>query len=382
MKSNRLILPCLRGKIGNRETYSCMMRLSDIDELIGFAHDLHRIKKLSTQIQRELKAERGKQISEYLLNNEDRFFNSLVVAVYNGEPCWHEISKLRPSSEDALTLEFPDFAEHCIGFLSINRHETFFALDGQHRVEGIKQALKKDPSIGDELLNVIVVKHVDNEEGIKQSRRLFTTLNKKVEKVSKDAIIALDEDDISACITRALIEESNFIHFKESNIGFKSGPIRSNDKINITTVVNIYDNVQKLVSFVANIPITKLDDYIPETRQDVFDFVYKFYNLTFFYCEELRAVSSNLKSSGDYRNNETGGHLLFRPVGWDIYVDLILKRLSKKQLDLEAIIEQVFTKNLYLNGPILGDVMWSVKGTKILDRSGPKTNQIEKAIFE
>ncbi len=134
MNSKRLVLPCLKGKMGSWDTYSCMMRLSDINDLIGFAHDLHKIKKLSKQIQRELKVERGKEISEYLLNNEDRFFNSLVVAVYDGEPCWHEISKLRPSSEDALKLEFPDFAEHCIGFLSINRKEKFFALDGQHRV--------------------------------------------------------------------------------------------------------------------------------------------------------------------------------------------------------------------------------------------------------
>ncbi|WP_157825877.1 DGQHR domain-containing protein [Colwellia sp. Bg11-28] len=382
MKSSKLVLPCLKGKIGSWDTYSCMMRLSDINDLIGFAHDLHRIKKLSTQIQRELKLDRGKEISDYLLNNKDRFFNSLVVAVFNGEPSWHEISNLRPSSEEALQLEFPDFAEHCIGFLSVNRKETFFALDGQHRVEGIKQALKIDPSLGEELLNVIVVRHLDSDEGIKQSRRLFTTLNKKAEKVSKDAIIALDEDDIPACITRWLIEESHFTHFKESNISFKSGRIQPNDNSSITSIVNIYDNVKKLVSFVANKPIEQIDDYKPKSRKEAFDFVCKFYNLTFFYCEELRAVSSNLKKSCDFRNNQTGGHFLFRPVGWDIYVDVILRQMNKQQLGLEVIIKQVFTKNLYLNGPILGEAMWSVKGEKILPRSGPRTNKIEKAIFE
>ncbi len=236
--------------------------------------------------------------------------------------------------------------------------------------------------MGDELLNVIVVKHVNTDEGIKQSRRLFTTLNKKAEKVSKDAIIALDEDDISACITRGLIEDSYFTHFKESNVSFNSGPLRSNDETSITTIVNIYDNVQKLVSFIADTPISKLDDYKPQSEKEIFDFIFEFYNLTFFYCEELRAVSSNLKKASDYRNNDNGGHFLFRPIGWDVYVDLILKQIFKKPTDLEKTIKQIFTKNLFLNGPIFGDVLWSINSNKILKISASKINNIESLIFK
>ncbi|EGQ9294307.1 DNA sulfur modification protein DndB, partial [Vibrio vulnificus] len=82
----RLVLPCLRGFIGSWTTYSCMMRLSDVSELIGFADELHQIEKLSDKIQRELNKERAIEIKDYLIENEDRFFNSLVVAVYDGDP--------------------------------------------------------------------------------------------------------------------------------------------------------------------------------------------------------------------------------------------------------------------------------------------------------
>lgn len=48
--TKRLVLPCLRGKMGSWDTYSCMMRFSDASELIGFAHELHQIKNLSDKI--------------------------------------------------------------------------------------------------------------------------------------------------------------------------------------------------------------------------------------------------------------------------------------------------------------------------------------------
>lgn len=75
----RLVLPCLRGFIGSWTTYSCMMRLSDAGELIGFADELHQIEKLSDKIQRELNSDRAEEITNYLLENEDRFFNSLIL---------------------------------------------------------------------------------------------------------------------------------------------------------------------------------------------------------------------------------------------------------------------------------------------------------------
>lgn len=114
--NQRLVLPCLRGYIGSWITYSCMMRLSDASELIGFAEELHQIDKLSDKIQRELNTDRAEEISRYLVSNEDRFFNSLVVAVYDGDPNWHEIGGITPNNEEASLLEFPEYAGNCLGF--------------------------------------------------------------------------------------------------------------------------------------------------------------------------------------------------------------------------------------------------------------------------
>lgn len=377
--NQRLVLPCLRGYMGSWITYSCMMRLSDASELIGFADELHQIDKLSDKIQRELNKERAEEISRYLVSNDDRFFNSLVVAVYDGDPNWHEIGDITPNNEEAASLDFPEYAGNCLGFLSITRDEKFFALDGQHRLAGIKAALKINSDISTELISVIIVAHANTPEGKVRSRRLFTTLNKKAKLVSKDTIIALDEDDIAACITRRLIESDEFIYFNEDNVSFNSGPVR--DKTSITSIVNIYDNVQKLVSYKLDVKITDLDKYRYRDHNNVFDFVSDFYSYTFEGCQELSKVAKGERPAGYYRNSETGGHILFRPIGWDLYTDVVLFGLVNVKLDLKSAINKIADHNLNMSGPILSNKVWSLKQKKILKVSAKNVKTIQKNLL-
>lgn len=377
--SQRLVLPCLRGYMGSWITYSCMMRLSDASELIGFAEELHQINRLSDKIQRELNTDRAEEISRYLVENEDRFFNSLVVAVYDGDPNWHEVGDITPNNEEASLLEFPEYAGNCLGFLSIRRDEKFFALDGQHRLAGIKAALNIDDSISNDLISVIIVAHSNTPEGKVRSRRLFTTLNKKAKLVSKDTIIALDEDDIAACITRRLIESDEFIYFNERNISFNSGPVR--DKTSITSIVNIYDNVQKLTAYKLGVKVTELDRYRYRDHVDILDFITDFYKYTFQECPELRKVVSGEKLAGFYRNPETGGHLLFRPIGWDLYTDMIIFALTNVNYELVDAIRRITSHNLNVSGPVLSNKVWSVRQKKILKISAKNVKAIQRAFL-
>ncbi|WNK39195.1 DGQHR domain-containing protein [Pantoea agglomerans] len=377
--NQRLILPCLRGYMGSWVTYSCMMRLSDASELIGFAEELHQIERLSDKIQRELSTTRADEISRYLINNEDRFFNSLVVAVYDGDPNWYEIGAITPNNQEASQLEIPEYAANCLGFLSITREEKFFALDGQHRLAGIKTALSLDNNISDELISVIIVAHANTPEGKIRSRRLFTTLNKKAKLVSKDTIIALDEDDIAACITRRLIESNEFPYFNEENVSFNSGPVR--DKTSITSIVNIYDNTQKLVAYKLGVKATELDRFSYRDNSIIFDFVANFFRLTFEACNELKEVAKGNNLAGFYRNSETGGHILFRPIGWDLYTDMVLQALNNKDNDLSSIIKNITSKDLSMSGAIFANKIWSMKQNKILKISAKNIKSIQKSLL-
>lgn len=375
----RLVLPCLRGFIGSWTTYSCMMRLSDAGELIGFADELHQIEKLSDKIQRELNSDRAEEITNYLLENEDRFFNSLVVAVYDGDPNWHNVDNLRPNNEESRQLEFPDYAEDCIGFLSVTKKEKFFALDGQHRLAGIKGAIDRNDAIGKELINVIIVAHSNTPSGKVRSRRLFTTLNKKAKLVSKDAIIALDEDDIAACITRGLLESHEFPYLNESNVSFSSGPVR--DKTSITSIVNIYDNVQRLVANKLNVKISELERLRYRDYNFLFEYVRSFFELTFTNSTELSQVVQDNSRVIDYRNSVDGGYLLLRPIGWDIYTDIVISGLNTDESDMESVIKLINAKDLSLSGKILANKVWSIKQKRILNVSAKNQKIIERNLL-
>ncbi|EOY3622464.1 MULTISPECIES: DGQHR domain-containing protein [Enterobacter] len=376
--NKRLVLPCLRGYLGSWTTYTCLMRLNDAAKLIGFAHELHRINKLSDNIQRELGNGRPAEIAEYLLQDEDRFFNSLVVAVYDGDPNWHEVGGFEPNTEEAALINLPEYAKNCLGFLSITGEEKLFALDGQHRLAGIKAAIDKSDDISNELINVIIVAHRNTPTGIIKSRRLFTTLNKKAKLVSKDTIIALDEDDISACITRKLIESDEFEFFNEEVISFNTGPVR--DKTSITSIVNIYDNVQKLVALKLGVKESELERYRYRDNEEVYDFVASFYRRTFEGCPELFSVVMNGVNAGNYRNSETGGHLLFRPIGWDVYTDVYIFLVVNVRLTSEQAIHSILTNDLNLSGDLLVNRVWSRVQKKILKVSAKNMKAIIKAV--
>jgi SAM-dependent methyltransferase len=179
-----------------------------------FAKEIHKSRALSDMILRQLKEGRSAEISEYLRTNPERFFNSLVVAVYEGDPAWHELAEIRPEGANFDPKDVSEDAVASIGFLSFTGEEKLFALDGQHRLAGIQEALEHDPELADDEASVIFVSHHSDAAGLTRTQRLFTTLNKTARPASKGEIIALDEDDVMAIVARDLVENDN--HFSET----------------------------------------------------------------------------------------------------------------------------------------------------------------------
>ena len=178
-KPEEIVLPALRGVMGDWVYYSCLMDLGELSSRVHYAEDIHNNEALSDMIQRQLKKGRSAQIAEYLKVQPDRFFNSLVVATYGGQPHWHALSDVRSKTKTAKLKNLPEETVASVGFLTLRGDENLFALDGQHRLAGIKKAVKdgleSDPY--DEV-SIIVVAHRNTQNGLERTRRLFTTLNK------------------------------------------------------------------------------------------------------------------------------------------------------------------------------------------------------------
>jgi len=342
----RRYLPSLRGFFGDWTYYSCAMPLRELAKRVSFADDIRKSEKLSDMIQRELKKSRTSDISNYLTDQPERFFNSLVVAVYRGDPAWHEFGNITPRAGVEIKEEdLPDETRHSVGFLSFNGNEKLFAVDGQHRLAGMKKVLLEQDEDSDVLhdqVPVIFVAHKGSKEGIERTRRLFTTLNKNAKPVSKGETIALDEDDVMAICVRRLVEENKC--FMNERISFKStNNLSANDFTSLTTIGNLYDLLGILFSrIMKGVRLKELQfNRPPESELD------EYYTFACEYFEQLAATFSSLrkffrakrfggvvkKYRGDF-----GGSIFFRPIGLKLMTEVIAELCSSDDYSLDSAI--------------------------------------------
>ena len=332
----KLYLPSLKGLIGDWVYYPCLMKFEDIAERIDFADEIYKSKTLNKMVQRKLKEKWGRQIKEYLLRQEQRFFNSLIVAVYKGEPNWYDITHLE-GNEQLDANEIPDDVVASIGILSLSGGERLFTIDGQHRLMGIKEAIKTKAELGEDELTVIFVAHRADEAGLARSRRLFTTLNKNAKQVSKSDIIALDEDDTMAIIVRQLIERHPM--FQAGRISYNArANLPKRNLTSLTTMVNLYDVLLILFTKVygkrtkKKLTDARLSD---EVLEEHYEYACDYFNHlvnTFKPLQEfLDAGDSYETVTAKYRTSG-GGSILFRPIGLLILTEIVSTLSPKRQL--------------------------------------------------
>lgn len=349
-----LFLPALRASMGDWIYYSTIIKFRDINERIRYAKDIHESKKLQDLIQRSL-TPRAKEISDYLISQPQRFFNSLIVGVYGGEPQWIELE----ISKNREIPEFPLSEKGILGFLKLTGKETLFALDGQHRVAGIKGALDKVPpnsDLFDEEISVIFIGHKKTQEGKERTRRLFTTLNRYAKPVKLSEIIALDEDDIAAIITRDLVDEYEL--FKNSRLSIApSVSIPKSERECFTNIVTLYRSIEDILqvylktvgslttrwkNFQKKRPDQEVIDKAKYFIKYVWDEIIKNFLDVYNY---LKLEESEKNKAVKYRHDK-GGHILFRPIGVLTYINVIstLLRFNQKPKEVLPLLTRIETK--------------------------------------
>ena len=370
-KLEELILPALRGLMGDWVYYSCLMDLGELSSRVHYAEEIHQSKALSDMIQRQLKKGRSAQIAEYLKTQPERFFNSLVVATYGGKPSWYALSDVRNKSQSDDFQNLNEDTVASVGFLTLRGDEKLFALDGQHRLAGIKKALedglKQDPY---DLVSVIFVAH-SASVGLERTRRLFTTLNKTARPVSKGDIIALDEDDVMAICVRRLIEDTDL--FVDNRIAFvASNNMPVKNTTSLTTIGNLYDLLAVLFSNAdshlkcskSKLQRTrpddaKLEEYFKYANELFLQLRAHFNELDrFFSAEETDVVVSE-------NRNSMGGNALFRPIGLEIFMGIIAQLTNDMSLP-EAVRRAAKLPRSLNEAPYKG-LMWDASSKTILN---------------
>lgn len=367
-----LTVPAIRATMGTWVYYSASLRLRDVADRIGFASELHGIDRaLDELIQRTLE-KRSVDIATYLVRQkEERFFNSLVVGVYQGEPSWYYASLNARGRRDIADL--PEYGRNALGVLAFDGSERLYALDGQHRVSGIRQALVQDESMGDEQIGVLFVGHRNTPAGLRRTRRLFTTLNRYAKPVAKSDLIALDEDDAVAIVTRQLVNTHKLFRGKTSTKKPKS--ILPADKDSVTTIGALYDATDGYLRLDrekrrgADWKLFKRFRPDDPTLEEMGEHAATFWTRVSSAIPTLQEVREGLPGvAGKYRRRQDGGEIWVRPIGIMILSDVFVM-LREAGLSEQAAVDRIAGSPAHLNEPPWVGLLWDPVNHNMITRA-------------
>lgn len=325
--NNPLLIPALKAKMGDHVYYISFMKMEEIANRVSLAEDIHQNKNLGGLIQRQV-TNRSTEIATYLMTQPQRFFNALIIGVYGGSPEWYELSI--EESQHLDPDELPIHARAALGILKLDGKERLFAIDGQHRVAGIKEVLTETEAgaeLGqEEICTIFLAANIKKRAGLERTRRLFSTLNRYAKPVDMMDIIALDEDDTIAIITRKLMNE--YPLFKDHRISVKKGKaIPVTDSECFTKITPLYE-VNDII--LANQRGKKWEAFkhFRPSDEELLNFYKKatiFWKHMINNFQPLVEVQNSISGdrvAGQYRNRR-GGHMLFRTIGLLAMADAI-----------------------------------------------------------
>ena len=353
MKNYKIALPCLRGVIGDWVYYSSLMSAQQISETVSTVKEIREAANLDEVLQRKLK-ERKNDIARYLLTNESRFFNSIILGVFDGVPDWIEFD-LTQKFENELNESDILNSESSMGIMVFEGGEKIFAIDGQHRVEGIKIALEKNGElIKDDQYSVIFISHIDDELGRKRTRRLFSDINTNAKPVSKGDRIIIDEDDINAIVARKLFKEYSFFNCQNIISVSEQSNLDKEDTTHFTNLVTLH-TVNKHLKKLYRIPNgTKQNDVANinafyKIVTDFYDFIFNNLNdyKSYFVDKILTLETARQRNS----------YLLFRPIGL-VLIARIYVFFKGNNLDLENM-KKLNDLSFIFPGSHLESILWN-----------------------
>ena len=358
-------IPAIRAKIGIWVYYVATLTFEQVAKHVKRVDDeLHKSEVLRDMLQRSI-TDNYKSIANYINQQEERFFNSLVLAVYDGDPQWHEV-RLDYGNDE----EFYD-----LGILELTGNEKIFPVDGQHRVEGIKKALQESNTYNQEKIPVIFIGHKKDDEGMQRARRMFSTLNRYAKPVSMRDIIALDEDDVIAIASRELIDNhSLFAH--ERILDSKTKAIPDSNTTAFTTIITFYEcNRELLWMMIKDKEVknpegknlkgrNKINQFIrhrPSDREisDFTQICFEYWNSLIHDFQDINQyVQATVPNTTPFRN-KTGGSLLFRPAGLLPFVKASIRIKEYFRMDFSNVFRNMSRIPLTLNNTAWRNVLWN-----------------------
>ena len=180
--------PVVKGIQAEKEYYIAMVPLKMLSKLFP-TDDEYVLPEYRAQ--RKINEARIPIISRYILDNRESYVFSALAASIDGDFRFSSAS----GTADA-------------GVLEVNMDSKFLINDGQHRKAAILEALKEEPSLGDETIPIVFFA----DKGLARSQQIFTDLNKNAVKTSNSISELYDSRDQMAVMTRDIISRIEFLN--------------------------------------------------------------------------------------------------------------------------------------------------------------------------
>ncbi|MUL03298.1 DNA sulfur modification protein DndB [Aliivibrio fischeri] len=206
--------PAIKGTQAETEFYTVMCPLKRLRKVFTFDESALPVNE---RAQRILNPDRIPEITNYILNNRDAYVFSALTACIDGESEFTPIGDSRHHQK--------------IGTLMIDEDAEVYITDGQHRNAAILEALKEDPSLGNE--NISVVFFVN--KSLPERQKIFKDLN--LYPVKTDSSLSITYDDSpDAMLSKEIVFQSTIlsklIHMEKSNLGPRSKKLVSHSALN------------------------------------------------------------------------------------------------------------------------------------------------------
>lgn len=176
------VFPAIRGIQAEHEFYVTMCPLRLIPKILLYDED-ELVPEMRAQ--RTLNLGRIPELTNYITENRSDYVFSALTASVDGK------IRFEPFGDEATHSDR-------IGLLAISMDTQFVINDGQHRRAAITGALKKDPTLADESIALVLF----YDEGLKRSQQMFADLNRHAIKTSPSLGVLYDHREEDAAVAR------------------------------------------------------------------------------------------------------------------------------------------------------------------------------------
>lgn len=311
-----LVIPGVKGQLGNTEFYQATMKVRDLVQGVRSASELDEWTTMSIEerVQRDPDLKRVKeQIAPYIAESKDRFFGAMVVLVYKGEIYF---DSLREWVSPKAPRAYQSVSDN-IGVVTIDGG-SLIMLDGQHRLLALEKVIKGEitgqyrEDVPNDDVCVIFIKHESNEK----TRRIFNKVNRYAKPTSRGDNIITSEDDRSAIIARQLLSDGAPLGIKlrgssDVIVEWKSSALAARS-LKLTTISTVYETV-KLILKSENIILDPNNRPSEEELSQCYEIVEKFWNTILDGVQPYKEVLEDSSCIPQMRKDEQPYSLLFKP---------------------------------------------------------------------